>query len=56
MKFIYNYYSINGEFLGERTYIAKDKEDYDRVWEIIERNPHLYELVNCEYDFKQEQD
>lgn len=42
----YNKYSASGVFLGERTYQPKDKADYDRVMEIIERNPDEYELVN----------
>lgn len=50
-KIIYNKYSANGTFLGEREYSPKDKEDYNRVMGIIESNPDEYELVNCEYGF-----
>lgn len=50
-KIIYNKYSANGAFLGEREYSPKDKEDYNRVMGIIESNPDEYELVNCEYGF-----
>lgn len=50
-KIIYNKYSANGNFLGEREYSPKNKADYDRVMQIIESNPEEYELVNCEYGF-----
>lgn len=50
-KIIYNKYSANGAFLGERVYSPKSREDYNRVMEIIEANPDEYELVNCEYGF-----
>lgn len=51
-KIIYNKYSVNGSFIGEREYYPKSKEDYDRVIGIIEDNPDEYELVNCEYGFE----
>lgn len=47
----YNKYThINGEsiFLYEANYQCIDEADYDRVMEIIERNPDEYELVNEE--------
>jgi hypothetical protein len=50
-KIIYNKYSANGVFVGEREYSPRDKADYDRVMGIIEQNPDEYELVNCEYGF-----
>lgn len=50
-KIIYNKYSANGYFVGEREYCPKNKEDYDRVMKIIESNPDEYEIVNCEYGF-----
>jgi len=50
-KIIYNKYSMNGEFLGQREYCPKSVEDYNRVWAIIEQNPDEYEMVNCEYEF-----
>lgn len=42
----YNKYSANGAFVGKREYIATTQKDYDRVMDIIERNPEEYELVN----------
>lgn len=50
-KIIYNKYSANGAFVGERVYCPKNMEDYNRVIGIIESNPDEYELVNCEYGF-----
>lgn len=50
-KIIYNKYSANGIFLGEREYTPKDSADYNRVMGIIESNPDEYEIVNCEYGF-----
>lgn len=50
-KIIYNKYSANGHFVGEREYYPKDEQDYNRVMAIIEKNPDEYELVNCEYEF-----
>ena len=43
---IYNKYTSRGTFVGEREYTAKSDEDYNRVMEIIERNPDQYEVVN----------
>ncbi len=45
---IYNFYSANGFFVGERTYRPRDRQDYIRVMEIIERNTDQYELVNVQ--------
>lgn len=49
-KIIYNSYSNTGRFLGERTYYPADYDDFERVIDIIERNPEIYELVNCDYE------
>lgn len=49
VKIIYEKYSANGVFMGEREYIARSRQDYFRVWEIITENPDEYKLVNCEY-------
>lgn len=51
-KIIYNKYSVNGQFLGEREYFPNDITDYNRVMAIIEENADEYELVNCEYGFE----
>lgn len=50
-KIIYNWYGELGNFIGEREYYPRDKQDYDRVMEIFEQNPEEYELVNVEYGF-----
>lgn len=47
----YNKYAYrNGKsiFLYEANYQTIDEDDYNRVMEIIERNPDEYELVNEE--------
>lgn len=42
----YDKYSMSGAFVERREYIATTQKDYDRVMDIIERNPEEYELVN----------
>lgn len=49
---IYNRYSADGEFLGERKYQPTSKEDYDRAMAVAERLPDEYEIVNVEYGFE----
>ena len=51
IKIIYNKYNVYGRFMGEKVYWAESRADYNRVMDIIERNPDEYELVNCEYYF-----
>lgn len=46
---IYNKYTSRGTFVAEREYTAKSDSDYNRVMEIIERNPDEYEVVNEYY-------
>lgn len=46
IKIIYNKYGLSGNFIGEKTFIAKGMEEYERVMDIIERNPDEYEVVN----------
>ena len=53
MLIIYNKYSANGAFLGEREYAPKDEDDYKRVMRIIEENPDEYEVVNVLYEVKE---
>ena len=49
---IYNRYSMDGTFLGERRYEPTSREDYERAMEVAERLPDEYEIVNVEHGFE----
>lgn len=52
IKITYNFY-VNGRFVHQGgEYKPIDRDDYERVVALTEREPENYEIVNCEYEVR----